>query len=76
MSAIYADLKELVNDLLQQTKDARDDIIQRALAEFEKVWNWRLSQGCRLWLDRWFSLLSSRIPRRTVVLVVQAVPKT
>lgn len=37
MSAIYGDFKQLGNDLVEQSRGARDDIVQRASEHVEKV---------------------------------------
>lgn len=37
MSAIYADLKHLVRELVEQSKEARDDIVQKASERIEQV---------------------------------------
>lgn len=37
MSAIYADLKHLVRELVEQSKEARDDIVLKASEKIEQV---------------------------------------
>lgn len=37
MTAICADVKELGNNLVEQSKDARDDIVKRASEKVEMV---------------------------------------